>query len=66
MKRTIMNGVYCEICGKEHIHDSDGFKTSELDYFVVKDDSGELMPQQASFSNRRLSDFRTRKYLIHE
>jgi len=49
-----MNGVYCEICGKEHIHDSDGFKTkantqhstlnsSELDYFVVKDDSGELI-----------------------
>jgi len=32
-----MNGVYCDFCGKEHIHDS------ELDYFVVEDDSGELI-----------------------
>ena len=43
MKRTIMNGVYCPFCCKEHIHDSDGSKTSELDYFVVEDDSGELI-----------------------
>jgi len=43
MKRTIMNGIYCPICSKEHIHDSDGSKTSELDYFVVEDDSGELI-----------------------